>query len=54
MGVSKAINELARRGLSAPRDRPEFAQRASNMGLPKLPLDCVAEVLDIAEGETHR
>lgn len=44
MTTSEAVNELVRRGIGqAPR---RFTQRSSDMGVPMVPLDDVAAVLD--------
>lgn len=53
LGTSEALNELARRGLAMREDdeRTAFRQRTSPMGEPKVPLDDVAEALDLLEGE---
>ncbi len=50
VGVSAAVNELVRRGLTrAPRPEP-FVQRRSRMGPASLPLNDVAGLLDVVEG----
>lgn len=51
--TSEAVNLLARRGLAEARDRRDFVQTVSSMGRPMLPLDNVAEVLDLLEGDTR-
>jgi predicted ATPase len=54
VGVSEAVNALARRGLAQPEDAPRaFRQTVSAMGRPRLPLDDVEETLAILEGDTH-
>lgn len=48
IGLSEAINELARAGLvhqeQAPRE--PFVQKTSKMGAPRIPIDNIGEVLD--------
>ena len=53
-GVSDAVNELIRRGLSRPETPEPFRQTASAMGEPLLPLDDVAGLLDILDGPASR
>lgn len=54
IGVSEAVNELVRRGLTrSPRSTP-FSQRRRSLGAPSLPLDDVAAVLDALEGDGRR
>lgn len=55
LGLSAAVNELARRGLSAESGpASSFEQRVSAMGRPRIPLDDIGTALEILEGETHR
>lgn len=55
LGVSAALNELARRGLGVRTDdQPRFRQRTSDLGVPSMPLDDVASVLDVVEAEARR
>lgn len=49
-GVSDAVNELIRRGLTSPDSRRPFRQMSSAMGEPLLPLDDVAGLLDVLGG----
>jgi hypothetical protein len=49
-GVSDAVNELIRRGLTAPSSRPQFRQTATRMGEPALPVDDVAGLLEVLDG----
>lgn len=49
-GVSDAVNELIRRGLTSPGSRKPFRQATSPMGEPLLPLDDVAGLLDVLDG----
>lgn len=55
LGVSAALNELARQGLAV-ADRPgkSFVQQTSWMGRPRLALDDIAGVLDAIEGDGNR
>lgn len=54
VGVSEAVNALARRGLAQPEtERRTFHQAVSSMGRPRLPLDDIAETLAILEGDAH-
>ncbi len=54
VGVSKAVNDLVRRGLAAVPQRRRFVQTTSNMGPPMLPLDNIGELLEVLEGPAHR
>jgi uncharacterized membrane protein len=49
-GVSDAVNELIRRGLTTSSGRQPFRQTASAMGEPVLPLDDVAGLLEVLDG----
>ena len=53
-GVSDAVNELIRRGLTSPSSRPQFRQASSHMGEPVLPLDDVAGLLEVLDGPASR
>jgi metal-responsive CopG/Arc/MetJ family transcriptional regulator len=53
IGLSQAINELIRAGLTAKRPREPFHQRSQHMGI-RMDVTNVAEVLDLLEGPTHR
>ena len=53
LGLSEAVNELARAGLAVrPHHRP-FRQRAVKIGL-KVDISNVAEAIDVLEGPTAR
>jgi len=53
-GLSDAVNDLARRGLSA-RERPStFVQRRTSLGRQLVPLDDVSGALDALEGPSRR
>lgn len=55
LGVSAALNELVRRGLTASRPPAQpFRQRTSTMGPARIPLDDIGPALELLEGETHR
>ena len=55
LSLKDAVNILLRRGLRAAaegeRPRTVFITRSVDLGLPRLPLDNVAEALAAAEGE---
>lgn len=53
-GVSDAVNELIRRGLTSPAQRRKFRQASSAMGQPLLPLDDVAGLLEVLDGPASR
>lgn len=54
LGVSAAVNRLARRGLTLDgEDQDRFTQRVSDMGMPRIPLDNIGDALEILEGEGH-
>ena len=53
-GVSDAVNELIRRGLTSPTGRPPFRQSTSAMGESTLPLDDVAGLLEVLDGPATR
>jgi hypothetical protein len=53
MGLSEALNELARTGLRAPRTRARFVQRTHAVGL-KVDVTNVAETLELLEGPSAR
>jgi hypothetical protein len=49
MGLSEAVNSLARAGLLAKRDGPVFRQRTASLGLT-LDVSNIAEVLELLDG----
>lgn len=54
IGLSAAVNELARAGLAAaPRRRQPFTQRTFALGA-KIDVSNIAEALEILEGPEHR
>jgi hypothetical protein len=59
LSLKDAVNDALRRGLRAiaegdDKPRSEFVTRSVDLGLPRLPLDDVAEALAGAEGEGFR
>ncbi len=54
LGVSDAVNELIRRGLTTPSSPRPFRQASSAMGEPSLPLDDVAGLLEVLDGPASR
>lgn len=53
VGVSEALNRLARAGLTVRGDRPRFRQRTATLGL-KVDVNNIAEALELLEGPAHR
>ncbi len=53
-GVSDAVNELVRRGLTSQGERQPFRQATSAMGEPSLPFDDVAGLLEVLDGPSSR
>jgi metal-responsive CopG/Arc/MetJ family transcriptional regulator len=53
IGLSEAINELIRAGLTVKRPRKPFRQRSEHIGL-KVDVTNVAEALELLEGPTAR
>lgn len=53
LGVSEALNRLARAGLAKPERRTRFKQRTADLGA-MLDVSNIAEVLDLIEGPEHR
>ena len=51
IGLSEAVNELARAGLVQQEQaaRKPFVQKTSNMGVPRIAIDNIGEVLDWAD-----
>lgn len=59
LSLKDAVNDALRRGLRAmaegdDKSRAMFVTRSVDLGLPRLPLDNVAEALAAAEGEGFR
>lgn len=53
-GLSAAVNDLVRRGLATAVDQEPFVQETTSMGRPLVPLDSIADALDLLEGEAQR
>jgi metal-responsive CopG/Arc/MetJ family transcriptional regulator len=53
IGLSEAVNELARAGLAAPRQRQRFRQRTADLGL-RIDVSNVADALDLLDGPAAR
>ncbi len=53
IGLSEALNELARLGLAAKPPRKRFRQRSEPLGL-KLDVTCVARAIEELEGPASR
>jgi len=55
IGVSEALNELARAGMARKRaTRTRFVQRTHNFGASTIDVTNVAEALELAEGPDYR
>jgi predicted transcriptional regulator len=55
MGVSEALNELARAGMVRRKEpRKKFVQRTYSMGKEKIDLTNIGEVLELLEGPEYR
>lgn len=54
LGLSEALNRIARAGLVATGRRPRFKQRTIDMGEFLVDVTNVAEALDIIEGPMRR
>lgn len=53
VGVSAALNEIARRGLISTEQRPKFHQETSELGL-RIDVRNVAEALDLLDDSSDR
>jgi metal-responsive CopG/Arc/MetJ family transcriptional regulator len=53
LGVSEALNQIARAGLAQKEARTPFRQRTVKMGL-LVDVSNVAEAIELAEGASHR
>jgi len=49
IGLSEAVNELARAGMAAPRKGKVFQQRSADLGI-RIDVSNVAEALDTLDG----
>jgi hypothetical protein len=58
LSLKDAVNNALRRGLRAmaegDKPKPTFVTKSVDLGLPRLPLDDVAEALAAVEGESFR
>jgi hypothetical protein len=54
IGVSEALNRLARAGLVARSERKPFRQRTARLGPFQMDVSNVADALEVAEGPHHR
>jgi hypothetical protein len=53
VGLSEAVNELARAGMAAPRKRRVFRQRSAALGI-HIDVSNVADALDVLDGPGAR
>jgi Ribbon-helix-helix protein, copG family len=53
VGVSEAINQLARAGLTVRRAQPPFHQRSASLNL-RVDATNVAEAVEVLDGASHR
>lgn len=53
-GLSEAVNELARRGLTVKKERKPYVHKTYDLGIPKMNLDNIGEVLEQLEGPNWR
>lgn len=53
IGLSEAVNELVRAGLSAPARRTEFRQRTADIGI-RIDVSDTAEALEVLDGPEAR
>jgi hypothetical protein len=54
IGISEALNRIARAGLTSRATRQPFRQRSFPMGPFKVDVTCVAEAIERVEGPGHR
>jgi hypothetical protein len=54
VGVSEALNRIARAGIATKAPRRAFRQRSANMGPFAIDVSNVADALEVAEGADHR
>jgi Ribbon-helix-helix protein, copG family len=54
VGVSEALNELARAGMARKKPRKRFVQRTHSLGRTLIDYTNVAEALELAEGPDYR
>jgi hypothetical protein len=53
IGLSEAVNELARAGLAVPSQRTRFVQRTFSMGA-RIDVMNIGDTLEYLEGPSHR
>ena len=53
LGLSEAVNELARAGMTASHEHPDFRQRTANLG-QGIDVRDVGDALESLEGAEHR
>jgi len=53
VGLSEAVNELIRAGMTAPRKRRVFRQRTADLGL-RIDVSNVSEALEVLDGPAAR
>ncbi|HEY2764835.1 MAG TPA: ribbon-helix-helix protein, CopG family [Pseudonocardiaceae bacterium] len=53
IGLSEAVNELARAGLTVPTQRKKFDQRTFSMGA-RIDVANIGDALEFLEGPSHR
>jgi hypothetical protein len=54
IGVSEAVNRIARAGLAARHEHRPFRQRAARMGPFGIDVSNIGEALEVVEGADHR
>lgn len=54
IGMSEALNRIARAGLTTRTVRKPFRQRTAKMGPFEIDVSNVADALEVVEGPTHR
>lgn len=54
IGLSEAVNELVRSGLTAQPRRPQFRQRTHDLGTDRLDVSNVAELIETLDGPATR
>jgi hypothetical protein len=54
LGLSEALNELARAGMARQRPRRPFVQQTHDFGRTLIDVTNVAKAIELAEGPDHR
>ena len=54
IGLSEALNRIARAGLARREEGKRFRQRTARMGAFSVDVSNVADALEVAEGAEHR